>query len=185
MKNFNSVIAEQAKNAKGCQFISMRYVSSPALNKAQKLAVSVLGGFTEIVEITKEVFGQFQFNMSYENAVNNRGEKEQGEKIDFVAAPLKWGQWVEGAVNKLIEHKGELYLRYYELKNGKVESTYYVGGKLATDEQVKLIKEFTEKGEVKSQAEAGLTENQVIARTVKLDNIKEITISGVNYRRSK
>jgi hypothetical protein len=74
-------------------------------------------------------------------------------------------------------------LRYYGLKNGKVESTYYVGGKLASEEQVKLIKEFTERGEVKSQAEAGLTENQVIARCVKLDNIKEITISGVTYTR--
>lgn len=147
---FNQAVENAVKNAKGCQFISMRYVSEPKLNKGQKLAVSVLSGASDILPIEKVAFGQFQINYSYENAIINRGAK---------------------------------YLRFYGVQNGKVETTYYVGGKLASEEQVKLIKEFTERGQVKSQAEAGLTENQVIARCVKLDNIKEITISGVTYTR--
>ena len=185
MNTFNQAVENAVKNAKGCQFISMRYVSEPKLNKGQKLAVSVLSGASDILPIEKVAFGQFQINYSYENAVNNRGEKEQGHSIDFVSAPLRWGQWVAGQVNKLIEHKGELYFRFYGLKNGKVENEYFVGGKPATSEQIEFIKKCTEKGEVKSQASAGLTENQVIARNVKLSNIIELTINGATIQNNE
>ena len=179
------VIESAIRGIKGCTFFSMRYASEPSLNKSQKLAVSLMGGFDEIVPIVKVTDGQFQANYSYENAVNNRGEKEQGQPIDFVSAPLRWGQWVSGQVNKLIEHKGELYFRFYGLKNGKVESEYLVGGKPATSEQLEFIKKSTEKGEEKSQANAVLTENQVIARNVKLNNIIELTINGLTIRNNE
>ena len=183
---FENVLLNAVKeNKQGCQMISMGYVSEPSMNKSQKLAASLMGGFSEIVPIEKITFGQFQFNYSYENAVNNRGEKEQGEEINFVAQPLRWGHYVEGLENKVIEHKGELYLRFYGLKNGKVENTYFVGGKPATDEQIAFIKECTERKEVKTQSEAGLTENQVIARSVKFTNILMITMGGVTLRRNK
>ena len=81
------VIESAIRGIKGCTFISMRYTSEPSLNKSQKLAVSLMGGFDGIVPIVKVTDGQFQANYSYENAVNNRGEKEQGQPIDFVAAP--------------------------------------------------------------------------------------------------
>lgn len=176
------VIESGIRSIKGCTFISMRYASEPSLNKSEKLAVSLMGGFDKIVPIVKIVYGQFQANYSYENAVNNRGEKEQGHSIDFIAAPLRWGQWVEGQVNKLIEHKGELYFRFYGLKNGKVENEYFVGGKPATSEQIEFIKKCTEKGDVKTQTSAGLTENQVIARNVKLSNIIDLTINGATIQ---
>ena len=182
-ENFENAVVALVKGVKGCQFISMGYMSEPSLNKAQKLAVSMMSGNKEIVKIEKLAVGQFQINYSYENAVNNRGEKEQGAPIDFVAAPLRWGQWVEGQVNKLIEHKGEMYLRFYGVQNGKVDTKYFVGGEPATPEQVEFIKQATERGEVKSQASAGLTENQVIARSVKINNITEITIGGVKLMR--
>ena len=179
------VIESVIRSIKGCTFISIRYTSEPSLNKSQKLAVSLMGGFNEIVPIVKVTDGQFQANYSYENAVNNRGEKEQGKPIDFIAAPLRWGQWVEGQVNKLIENKGELYFRFYGLKNGKVENEYFVGGKPATSEQIEFIKKCTEKGEVKSQASAGLTENQVIVRNIKLSNIIELAINGATIRNNE
>jgi hypothetical protein len=179
------VIESAIRSIKGCTFISMRYASEPSLNKSEKLALSLMGGFNEIVPIVKVTDGQFQANYSYENAVNNRGEKEQGHSIDFVSAPLRWGQWVAGQVNKLIEHKGELYFRFYGLKNGKVENEYFVGGIPATSEQIEFIKKCTEKGEVKNQASAGLTENQVIARNVKLSNIIELTINGATIQNNE
>lgn len=181
--NFESSLLNLAKSVKGSQFISLNYISEPSMNKAQKAAVRAMSGADDSAVIEKMTSGQFQFNMVYENAVNNRGEKEQGAPIDFVAAPLSWGSWFDGLVNKVIEHKGELYLRYYGLKNGKVESVYFVGGKPATAEQVSLIKQFTERGEVKSQASAGLTENQVIARCVKFSNIISITMNGITLTR--
>lgn len=182
--NFENTIVNAIKGIKGCQFISMAYISEPSLNKSQKLAVSLMSGNGDIVPIVKVACGQFQVNYSYENAVNNRGEKEQGEPIDFVAAPLRWGSWVAGQENKLIEHKGELYFRFYGLQGGKVETRYFVGGKAASAEQIEFIKKCTERGEVKSQASAGLSENQVIARSVKISNIVAITINGIHYELS-
>lgn len=179
--NFEKAVVKAIKSMKGCQFIELEYVSEPSLNKSQKQAVCLLGGSEEVQPIIKVACGQFQANYSYQKAVNNRGEKEQGEPIDFVAAPLRWGQWVEGQENKLIEHKGNLYFRFYGLKNGKVESKYYIGGNVATAAQEDFIKKCTERGEVKSQAGAGLTENQVIARDVKISNIVAITINGIRY----
>ena len=145
------------------------------------LAISAMGGFEEIVPIVKVSRGQFQVNYSYENAVNNRAEKECGAPVGFIAQSLPWGKWVDGQVNKLIEHKGEIYLRFYGLKNGKVENEYFVGGKAATEEQVSLIKQFTERGEVKSQASAGLTENQVKPFTVKFGDILTIKVNGIEH----
>jgi hypothetical protein len=180
-KTFEQEIINEIKGVKGCQFIHLGYVSEPSLNKAQKLAISVMGGFEEIVPIVKVSRGQFQVNYSYENAVNNRAEKECGAPVGFVAQSLPWGKWVDGQVNKLIEHKGEIYLRFYGLKNGKVENEYYVGDKPATNEQVKLIKQFTERGGIFTQANAGLTENQVIARNVKVSNILSLSVDGKVY----
>ena len=180
--NFESSLLNLAKSVKGSQFISLNYISEPSMNKAQKAAVRAMSGADDSAVIEKMTSGQFQFNMVYENAVNNRGEKEQGAPIDFVAAPLSWGSWVDGLVNKVIENKGEVYLRYYGLKNGKVESEYFVGGKPATDEQIALIKQFTEKKPSATQAAAGLTENQVVCRVVKIENILEITLNGTTLK---
>ena len=181
---FNQQVENAARNFKGNGFISMAYISEPSMNKAQKAAICALSGMPDDTPIEKRTRGQFQFGVNYGNAVNNRGEKEQGAPIDFTPAPLRWGSWVEGQVNKLIEHKGELYLRFYGLKNGKVENEFFVGGKPATEQQVALIKQFTERVQVLSQAAAGLTENQVIARTIKIDNIMEISIDGINLKRT-
>lgn len=182
INTFNNSVVNAVKDIKGCQFAHLTYVSEPSLNKAQKAAIT---GTTEPIAIEKIASGIVQLNYSYENAVNNRGEKEQGEAINFVAAPLRWGTWVENQVNKLIEHKGDLYLRFYGVQNSKMDCSYFVGGKFATAEQVALIKQYTEREQVKSQASAGLTENQVIARCVKIDNILEITINGTEYKRKK
>ena len=182
---FNEAVENAIKNVKGCQFISMAYVSEPSLNNAQKAAIGILSNECGSVVIEKRVFGQFQINYSYQNAVNNRGKKEQGEPINFVAAPLRWGSWVEGQENKLIENKGIIYLRYYGVQNAKVQTEYFVNGVAANESQVALIKEFTERKISKSQANAGLTENQVICRDVKIDNIMEITIDGICLKRTK
>jgi len=183
----NQIFVETVINAikalVGCQFISMSYISEPDLNKSQKAAICALTNKNgEILPIEKIASGQFQVNYSYENAVNNRAEKEQGAPVDFVAAPLRWGQWVDGQVNKLIENKGTIYLRYYGVQNGKVDCKYFVGGKPATDEQVALIKEFSEKKPSATQAAAGLTENQVVCRVVKVENILEITLNGTTLK---
>lgn len=179
---FNNAVVNAVKEMTGCQFVHLIYLSEPSLNKTQKAAIA---GTVEVTPIQKIVDTIVQVGFSYENAVNNRGEKEQGAPINFVAESLPWGKWVEGQENKLIEHKGEIYLRFYGVKDAHTTYEYFVGGKPATAEQIALIKEYTERKPTKTQANAGLTENQVIARCVKINNVIAATINGTEYKRRK
>lgn len=185
MNTFDIQVENEVKSVKGCQIAHIEYVSEPSLNNSQKLAIAMMSGNSEIVPIEKIASGEFQINFSYENAVNNRGTKEQGEPINFVAQSLRWGKWVEGQENKLIEHKGEKYLRLYRMKNVKVNYEYYVGGKPATVAQIAFIEACTKKDDVKTQTEAGLTENQVVCRSVKISNILAMTTNGKKFVREE
>lgn len=169
MKN----LVEFIKTIKGCKIASIKYVSEVKIPKKY--------GIVGIVE--KSVEKQVQVNYCYENAVNNRLEK-QGDEREFVAQSLPWGQWVEGQVNKLIEHKGELYLRVYSVNSGtKVKVEYFVDGVAATDEQIAIIKEYEQsKNKVSAtQAEMGLVENQVKPSSVKVRNITMFRVGGETY----
>jgi hypothetical protein len=122
---------------------------------------------------------QVQLNYNYENAVNNRLER-QGDTRIFTTQELPWGKWVKGQENKLIEHKGELYLRIYLMKNTKSDKAYFVNGVAATQEQVATIQmyersKYTQSG---TQAEVGLTENQVMPKNVKLSGILVLKTDG-------
>lgn len=171
MKNAVSFL-ESVKSVKGCQFIGLTYQSAVKLNKAQ---TALIGG-----SVTKIVSGAFQFNYSYENAVNNRLERQGGER-EFVAESLKWGAWVDGMANKVITHKGLFYLRFYGVANQLLHVIYYVDGGEASEEQIALIKEFTAPKQTATQTAVGLTENQVVARSVCFDNIIKIAIGGETF----
>ena len=51
------------------------------------------------------------FNLSYENCVNLQREREDIGEV-FVSNSLPYGEWLEGGVNKVFEHKGEYFMRY-------------------------------------------------------------------------
>jgi hypothetical protein len=166
MEKFISVI----KSVKGCQFFSMSYVSEVKLTKAQ---TAEIGG-----PVSKIVSGVFQFNYSYENAVNNRlGAVDMPQ--EFKAEPLKWGEWE--TPNKIIKHKGNLYLRYYGVEGQMLKVQYYINGKEANEGQSALIKAMTERKGSQRQTDAGLDSHQVIARCVAFANIKSININGEKF----
>lgn len=123
-----------------------------------------------------------QLGFSYENAVNSRLDK-QGNEATFVAEPLKWGKWVDGFENKVIEHKGSLYLRYYHMRNADVTSVWLVNGCPATAEQFRKIMDYlsSKKKGSDRQAEVGLVENQVEPRAVKVENIIRLAVNGVEW----
>jgi hypothetical protein len=163
-----NTLIETIKNLKGCKIATITYQTIVKLPKKY--------GIDGVV--TKTAKMQCQLNYDYRNAVNNRLEK-QGDEREFVAQSLPWGQWVEGQVNKLIEHKGdELYLRIYIMKNAKSEKAYFVNGVPATQEQISIIKvyESSKYRPIGTQAEVGLVENQVMPKDIKLSNILELKV---------
>ncbi len=164
-----SELEQFIRDIKGCKIATLSYQTDVKLPKKY--------GIDGVV--TKVVSMSVQINYNYENAVNNRLDR-QGDTRIFSTQKLPWGQWVKGQENKLIEHKGELYLRYYLMKNTKSDKAYFVNGVSATQEQVATIQmyersKYTQSG---TQAEVGLTENQVMPKNVKLSGILVLKTDG-------
>ena len=163
-------VFEIISSVKGCQFANITYISEGGIPQ------KVIGKGNVVTKIVKT---NCQINFSYENAVNNRLSKI-GEEKSFVAQSLPWGNWIEGQENKLIEHKGNLYLRYYDVKNADISSLWLVNGKIATAEQFAKIINYlqSKKNTIKTQTEKGLTENQVKPKVIKASNIIRLAING-------
>lgn len=149
-------------------FVRVNSVTEPKLLKRG----NPLAG-AKVIKLTKATL---QFGYSYENAVNNRTEEE------FKAEELPWGKWVDGQVNRILEHNGEYYGRFYEVKNGNREVVYLVNGEIATEEQVEIIKQFTPKSKSNRQEEVGIeVENQVKPRTYKFSSIVGLKCGELEY----
>lgn len=134
--------------------------------------------------VTKRTSGTIQLNYSYENAVNNRLEK-QGEERTFEAQSLPWGQWFIN--NLIIAHKGESYLRFYTFSGASMTTQYFVDGRPATDEEVQAIQDYKasrSKGS-KTQEGAGLEDNQVKPCNVNTKHIISLTCGKCQYHREE
>ena len=153
-------------------FVSVISATEPKLLKRGNPLAGV-----KVVKLTKAVL---QFGYSYENAVNNRIEG------DFEAEGLPWGSWVKGFENKIIEHNGELYARFYEKKNDHREVIYLVNGEIASDEEIAIIKQFTPKSYSNRQAEVGIEDyaDQVKPRTYKFSSIVSLKCGAIGYQRA-
>ena len=160
-------LIDQVKNIKGCVFAGMTYRSTEKLPKA-------------FGNVTKVVNKQVQLNYDYENAVNRR-LKAEGKTADFKANSLPWGSWY--VPNKVIEHKGEYYLRMYSFKDAPCTTEYYVDGRPATDAEVANINAYknAHKKTSNRQADAGLTEHQVEPMNVKFTNIIDLRCGEIQY----
>ena len=161
-------LIEQVKNIKGCVFAHIWYRSTEKLPKS-------------FGTVTKVVDRMVQLNYDYENAVNNRLAK-QGKPAAFSAKKLPWGTW--NAFNKVIEHKGEYYLRMYSYNGAETYTEYYVDGRPATLSEVCNIQQYKREHEKKSnrQIEAGLSEHQVEPTCVNFKNIIELRCGEINYK---
>lgn len=173
MKNLVSMI----EGVKGCKFANITFVSDSGIPQY------VLGKGFKVSNITRT---DCQLNYSYENAVNNRLAK-QGDEKNFTAQSLPYGSWVVGQENKLIEHKGNLYLRYYDVKNADRATMWLVNGRKANAEEFDKIMDYLKKKKEKSdsntQTNVGLVENQVKPKNVKLCNILKLVVNGVVWEK--
>jgi hypothetical protein len=171
MKNLIEII----ESVKGCQFANIMYITDGGIPQ------KVLGKGNVITKLIKT---NCQINYSYENAVNNRLEK-QGDERNFIAQSLPWGEWVKGQENKLIVHKGTMYLRYYDFENSNIQSLWFVNGQIATAEQFQKIMEYVyNKNTItksNTQIEKGLIEHQVKPKVVKLENIIKLSVNKCEW----
>ena len=156
---------------KGCQFAHIVTLTEVAIPK--KWGIS--GKVTKLSEMN------VQLNYSYENAVNNRLEK-QGDDRTFESAPLRSGTWE--IYNKIIKSKdGGFQLRYYCINGEKPKVEYKVDGRIPTAEELEIIKAYNASKNKPSarQSAEGLVENQVVCRQVKFENILSLKVDGKVY----
>jgi hypothetical protein len=164
MKTLMQILNE----SNGSKIATVTYLSSISGTK------NLVGG-----NATKRVHTQVMLGWSYENSVNNRLQA-QGDARTFIAEQLPYGAWVAGMENKVILHKGELYMRAYKMKGAKYVAEYFVNGIPATAAQVALLKakEAAAKKPSNTQAAEGLVVNQVKPFNIKFENILELKVSG-------
>lgn len=168
----NSSLIEADSKIQGGSFAHIEYNGIEKLPKK----LGILG------VVTKHTEGIVQMKYSYENAVNNRLEK-QGDERNFKAQGLPFGQWF--IPNFLIAHKGEMFIRFYTFKGGKLETTYFVDGRKATENETALIKAYkAQRADSKTQSESGLNDNQVKPCALKCDNLIALDCGEYHYRRN-
>lgn len=114
---------------------------------ANKGAIAVVETLTNVnipkkwglAEVTKYTHKRVQVGYEYESAVNRRRLAE-GVSGEFNALSLPWGEWL--VPNRVLTHKGKTYYRLYDIEKGIIEQTYYVGGKVATSEEMSIINAY-------------------------------------------
>lgn len=164
-------ILEIVKTINGNQFVS--YVARKAVRMNKKH-----NPYYERVEVI--VKGTNQIGFAYQNGVNSRLGK-QGLEKDYKSQSLRYGKWLKGFENKIIEHNGMLYLRTYKVKNQEEDKVYLLDGVVVSDPQILAeIKSFIPKENktCAKQSEYGLDEeNHLVVDNIRFDTIKRLAIN--------
>lgn len=173
MKTINAEQLEKmlVNNVKGATFLQLVYKGSQKMRKTNN-------PFSEIIKRTEM---NVSFFGSYQNAVNNR-LKKAGLEADFTANPLPWGEW--SVANKIIEHKGAKYVRFYVHKNSNAKTEYFYNGDLLQGGELQQAKTFfQDHTESNRQSEAGLdVSEQSKPFTIQINNILQINVNGETYK---
>ena len=168
MERANKLV-ELISAIKGCQFANITALTNAEMNKRHN---PFYGRVQKLTSMT------IQLNYSYENAVN-RHLSNNGLEENFVADKLTWGEWL--IPNKIIAHKGEMYLRTYVPRNAKPIVIYLLDGRKATDEEINAFKSFLKQStNSKKQSKYGLEDDeQVKPRTFSFESIQRLHTNGV------
>jgi hypothetical protein len=162
-----SQFSDYLNNLKGCQFINLYALTDAKMYLRNNPYKGRVKKFNTV---------QLQFNYNYEQAVNNRLERE-GKEPNFSTEKLPWGKWVFR--NKVIAHNGELYMRTYRVRNSNEHTIYLLDGHLVSEEEMADIQKWLKPESTSSkQEEKGLEEElQVKPRTYQFDNIISVTLN--------
>lgn len=117
-------------------------------------------------------YSNIGLGISYENTINNRKERN-GEERDFEAEKPFGMSWEHFPfILKSDKNPSQKYLRLQFYANTKVKSVFLINGKLATPNELEIIKQFTPKK----------TETEIKVVSVKLENVKKIKQANLSAR---
>jgi len=117
-------------------------------------------------------YSNIGLGISYENTINNRKERN-GEERDFEAEKPFGMSWEHFPfILKSDKNPSQKYLRLQFYANTKVKSVFLINGKLATPNELEIIKQFTPKK----------NETEIKVVSVKLENVKKIKQANLTAR---
>lgn len=119
-------------------------------------------------------YGNVTLGRIYENSVENRADNEERYETE----KPKGKTWLEYPYLLQADNNTDmLYLRVSENKNTTRETTYFVGDRKATEEEIEIIKAHLPKKDYTCQKQLAYgvrEENQVIVKDLTLNKIKYI-----------
>jgi len=182
--NNSADLANTLKGLVGSSFCSMVLTTKVKANKKSRVS-KVAFSETFRGDIFKTYNEVGNFNISYENSVNNQRKREDVEET-FVSNSLPWGEWVDGGENKVLTHKGAYYLRYFTgmTANAKADKKvvyHYADGKELNQREMLLLGEFTPPPRKASNTQG--IKKEVTPRAVKIDGVSKMVVGGTTYIR--
>ena len=160
----NNIVNLVRSTVKGTTIVSFDSVTEPKMRKTNNPF------FGNVLKASK-VNGMMGFD--YEKAVNRVAEKEGAEARE--AKPRAWGKVTEDKL--FVEHKGASYLRVMVRSTGKPVYFFKDSGEEITGSVLEEVKSFMPVSK-KSSTQADL-EGEVIERTYKIENVKELRFKGM------
>jgi hypothetical protein len=89
-----------------------------------------------------------------------------GQEVITEESKLPWGEWVEGS-NSLILHKGEYYLRVYQVEKGSIKTYVNNQGSPIPNEKILRLDEFL-------PADKEDSDKKFIVNTLRVSSIERI-----------
>ena len=140
----------------GCTAVGMKTRTSPKMLKT--------GNPNKDAKVERVTRRNGFVGGDYESIANNKLERE-GEARSFEAMPLPWG---EHRGRFFIEHKGNMYLKFFPTASGcKGEDRWELNG---VEIDLSVVEPFLPKG--------GENRGGVPWRTIALTSIEELTVDG-------
>lgn len=124
-------------------------------------------------EVKKRTTSNVLLSFNYENEVNRERAKE-GKEFDFQAKERAWGAKLGNT--PIITNNGQLYLSVRFLKS---EGSTFSHNDQAIDKSV--LTEWLQESNSNAAGQGLNTQNEVVVRTYKIVNVKEITLNGETY----
>jgi hypothetical protein len=167
-------LIELLRDTKGAMIVGVESLTDAKATKKDRVTKAP-NTFGDIFKKSRSVV---MMGANYEASVNRQHEREHGSEGEFIADSLPWGEWF--IKNKVIIHKGELYLRTQttvgqrKVRPAKVQYMDASGSPLTYAD----VKPFLPVDNGSDKQRAHGVEGEVKVRTFKLSSILSLRIGG-------
>lgn len=150
-------------------------ITTPKMNKGGKMGVAPNPLYNRVEKHT--TYTNVRLGVSYENVIKAKMQRNGENPDNWQSQASSVGKYYNDFLLQSRKEENQFYLKIGLFPNTTTESTYFVDGRPATDEEMAIINAYTpEKTAPTKQTEAGIPEDEVyFIVSPKLDNVVSIT----------